>query len=373
MLAQQIILKYPEEFNGFPFKPDVIIIFARTDLDVEKLCKIIKNFYPEARIIGCSGAAQIMPQFPLVVENATVLLGINLPEKSFQIKALDLSVDKESFLKELSSIQNIFPGQFYLSFFAVNRSDFMAVKNFYTALAHLPACYGGVASSDQESQQPFVILDGKIKYNTLGLMVLDSQQLELEHFVFHGWQPIKRYFFITKTNGHDLIEIDDEPALTVYQRYIGDVQQLQKMINDLHLPIMLVEREKNGYIPLAAALNYDNETRTILLANQVKMEKFTFGLPPVNMIEALAEQFDKNTTRIRNPLFTLVFSCIARKNYLRQMAVFEYYEMSRHYSHPLAGFFTCGEIAPYPDSTDTICHNMTLVAVTIGVKGARDE
>jgi hypothetical protein len=97
------------------------------------------------------------------------------------------------------------------------------------------------------------------------------------------------------------------------------------MINDLHLPIMLVEREKNGYIPLAAALNYDNETRTILLANQVKMEKFTFGLPPVNMLEALAEQFDKNTTRLRNPVFTLVFSCIARKKFLQQMTSFEYY------------------------------------------------
>jgi hypothetical protein len=372
MTAQQILLKTPEEFKGFSFRPNVIIIFALTNQDAGKLCKTIQNFYPEAKIIGCSGAAQIMSQFPLVVENETVLLGINLPKKSFQIKALDLSLENELFVKQLATLQNIFPHQFYLSLFALNRTDFMAVKNFYTAQAHLPACYGGVASSARETQQPFVILDGKIKYNTLLLMVLDNQQLEVEHFVFHGWQPIKRYFYITKTDGHSLIEIDDEPALAVYQRYIGDINQLQNMINRLHLPIMLVERENNGYIPLAAALAYDSESQTIQLANQVKMEKFTFGLPPVNMVEKLADHLDQHTTSVHNPIFTLVFSCIARKNYLQQMATFEYYELSRHYSHPLVGFFTCGEIAPYPDSIDTICHNMTLVAVTIGLKGAKN-
>jgi len=186
---------------------------------------------------------------------------------------------------------------------------------------------------------------------------------ELQGHAVSGWKGIGTPKTVTKATGNIVHEIDDEPALDMYNKYlkIGDDPALA-----VEYPLLLIRDDDS--VVLRAVMRV-NEDKSIVYAGTVPDgAKVKFSMPPGSEITDLAiEQMSEFNQQIPSSNAIVLFSCKARHLALGPMVEDEISAIHQLWNAPLIGFFTYGEIGP---ATKAGCdfHNYTLVPVLINEK-----
>jgi len=363
------------EFKNFRIEPTLIIVFFPEKFEVSAFLKQLKERYPKARIIGCSSESITTSELPFVLDEEAVIVGLNLDPNHFDVVEISFELEEEDFNQKLSQLKSRFSKCQYillpaLSFNSVS-NDEKGLKRLNKIINELPYVFGGWAGRNSFAKEPFYIFDGKLKNNGAVVLVLDAERYFVKHFVFHGWLPVERVFHITKASGTEIFEIDEEPALELLKKYGGKYSK--EVGNDLPIPIwtlLMIDREKNNYLPLIAIKAIDEEKKSIRTFLPVKKERFFFAIPDPWMIEKLTKNFsqyiEKEIMQERGELLcAFLFSCTGRKGFYRETIILECRELSFLAKYDYAGFFTWGEIAPPPGDEKSIFHNLTITFVTL--------
>lgn len=208
---------------------------------------------------------------------------------------------------------------------------------------------GGIAGNPADFSG---ILFTKDACSTKGIiaLVIDQDKILINGLAVSGWKPVGTEKKITKSNGSWIYTIDNEPAMNVIQKFLGndiiiDNKQPKGLIpSDLGYPLQF-QRESGSFL-MMPLLIWNTEDKSVMVGGQVRLgESFRFSLPPdFDVIDKVVE-----STRIVKEKdmpdadALIVFSCIGRLGTFGPMISTEIEGLAATWDAPMIGFFSLGE------------------------------
>jgi len=212
--------------------------------------------------------------------------------------------------------------------------------------------FGGV-SGDAIGQGPFSVWQNA-KGVAEGHTQTQINGVKVAVGVSHGLHILNAPQLVSDVQGHDVVKLDDQPALRklqgAYQQYAN--QALEGL--PLHLLMAVtadtVAEIKAGHYQLSTIVSGNEEDASVTLSKSPKIGQYlSWGLREVEAAQADLKLTAENLLRDLNaePDFGMLFSCLGRGPYFydgidRDLAILK----QRFADMPLIGFYGNGEIAP---------------------------
>jgi hypothetical protein len=181
-------------------------------------------------------------------------------------------------------------------------------------------------------------------------LILDRDKVAMSGLAVSGWKPIGTSKKITTCEGTWALTIDNEPAMHVIQKFLGndivrDNPEGSGFIpTDLGYPLQF-ERASGNAI-MKPALFFNPADQSVMIAGGVNEgDRFRFSLPPdFDVIDKVVE-----TTRMskENEMpdadVLIVFSCVGRLGTFGPMISKEIEGLASTWGKPMIGYFSLGE------------------------------
>ncbi len=209
---------------------------------------------------------------------------------------------------------------------------------------------GGVSGDPADFSGVVFTNDASSKGGLLAL-ILDQDKVSISGLAVSGWKPVGTTKTITKSEGSWVFTIDNEPAMKVIQRYLGDEMLISNSqatglppSPDLGYPLQFERASGNAIAKPAIFSNPADQS--IMIAGGVKEgDHFRFSLPPdFDVIDKVIE-----STRIMKEKempdsdVMLVFSCLGRLGTFGPLISTEIEGLASTWGKPMIGYFSLGE------------------------------
>ena len=365
-------------------KADMVFVFSSVSLDPEQVILGVRKGSNNAPLIGCTDAGSITNSGP--AHNAVGVMAISSDKLEFYTglgegikdgaREAGRSVAKEVQKKAKN------PLKIFLMFPDVltgNGADI--VRGVLDVLGeHFPVL-GGAAGDDFLFEKTYQYKDEKVVSGAVAGVGI-SGNFVIGAGVRHGWMPMGTPMIVTKSEGSVVYELDNKPALSIYEDYFGDkAEELKKeplarlaITYPLGIKIPGLDEylirdpitvDDNGAITCAAEIPAGSEIRLMIGSKEKAVEAAE------DAARKLMKDFkDEGAT----PKFVLMFNCIAREKLFGKMANDEIQAVMKIIGHdvPLLGFYTYGEQAPINGEVHDLkkCnskfYNETVVILAVG-------
>ena len=229
---------------------------------------------------------------------------------------------------------------------------------------------GGLAGDAGAFVQTWVLDDEGLSCSRLVCVGLYGESLRLSHGSFGGWTPFGPARKVTRSALNVLYELDGEPALSVYKRYLGE-HAAGLPASGLLFPFSMLGEDHNELGLIRTILGIDEVEGSLTLAGEIDangylklMHASTDAL--VGGAEAAAEMA-RGVARNDGDSLSLLVSCVGRKLVMGGR-VDEEVEAVGAVLGPkttLAGFYSYGEISPGGGVADCKLHNQTMTITCI--------
>ena len=348
-------------------EPDLVLVFAAPGFFQDPAMPgTLGRAFPKARRVGLSTAGEISSQG--VSNDCAVVTAIRFEGSGFSISATDISGMEDSAaagkrladgLKspDLKAVLLLSQGV------AVNGSDLIA--GVVSVLGKGIPLTGGLAGDNGAFARTWALLDDRVSDHLMVAIGFRGENLIFGHGSFGGWQSFGPARRATRAQGNVLYELDGEPALDVYKRYLGEYAQ-GLPASGLLFPFAILSdaREETGLI--RTLLGIDEAEGSLTLAGDIPENGFlklmhasTEAL--VDGAEAAAEAASALMGGERSGLAILV-SCIGRKLVMGDLVDEEVEAVGAVFGQScvLTGFYSYGEISPFLETTECKLHNQTM-------------
>ena len=375
MKIVQAYKKEGEQWNYLNLKielvnPLVLVFGSRLLLEQTTVYDEVKLEFPYAHIIFASTAGEIFDT--QVFDNSITVLAIEFEKSTFEIataNTLDFNKNAKDvgrFLFEKINTKNlkhlfvISEGSF------INGSDL--IKGILGSSKHNFTLSGGLCGDGPFFNKTLASYNENPKEGEVILIGLYGATLEVTTASFGGWLPFGPERIITKSEGNILYEIDGQPALDLYKKYLGEKAN---KLPQASLQYPLNVKGKNQPQPVVRTiLNIDNSNQSMILAGDAEVgSQVQLMMSSVDGIVDGAQKATLHAQKHRlNPSeLALVVSCVGRKIVLNQRVEEEIEEVKSILGNDtkISGFYSYGEIAPYPNQTGCELHNQTMTLTLI--------
>lgn len=357
-----------------PFTPQLVLFFGGRAL-VEDGTRFseAKAFYPNAHIISCSTAGEILDT--QVQDESVSLTAIQFQQTTLKFAQKNIDNYEASFEVGTQLARELIgEGLVHVFVFSdgLHVNGTQLVKGLNEALGAAVSVTGGLSGDGSDFKKTFVGLDEHGTEKNVVAVGLYSSHLKIGYGSLGGWDTFGLERTITKSHNNILFELDGKPALTLYKEYLGD-QAAGLPSTALLFPLRL-QTQSNG---VEAEV-----VRTILAVNEADQSMTFAGDMPqgarVNLMKANFERLidgasgagSKSVEQFGTviPELAILISCVGRKLVLKER-VEEEVEAVRAAigtGPAIAGFYSYGELCPTA-STDKQCelHNQTMTITTL--------
>jgi hypothetical protein len=367
---EEIFAQCDEALDGVPAK--AALVFATHDTDHERLLERMAERYPGIAITGSSSTGEVSSRLGFEEDSIVVALfasdvvgfavGVGTGVRSDPARAA-----AEAVAAAMASACG--EPRLCIAIPYAGRSDPPALLRWLRAeLGDGVPILGGAASNDAPSDPDVEAFQyaGTSVYNDAVPILLFLGDLAFSFGVATGWRPLGPRATVTRSSGPWVQEIDDEPALAFYERYLGGsdpaianpLAVFEPDSERFYLRAPVSTNPETGAIAVTATIP---EGSTVQLSVAVTDEIFD---GTKEALSTALERFPQG----RAPDAALVFSCAIRKYLLGTQTGTEA-TLAREMlgpDVPFAGFYCFGEIAPVASVDETRFHNETIVAVLLG-------
>lgn len=365
--------------------PNCVVVFASVRFDQPELLRGIRSVTGNAALVGCTDAGEITNKGP--AEKSVAVMAVSSDQIQFttglgeNIKA----GAREAGRAVAQQIKDKAPDPFRAfvmlpDVLTGNGAD--TVRGVLDVLgAHFPVV-GGAPGDDFLFEKTYQYQDDRVVSGAVAGLGL-SGNFSMGIGVRHGWVPIGMPMKVTKADGAVLHELDNRPAISIYEDYFGkEAEELRKealarmaITYPIGLKIPEYEEEylirdpitvdEKGSITCAAEIPEGSEVRLMIGSKEKAVEAAE------DAARHLMKEFEI-TKKI--PKFVLMFNCIAREKLFGQKAIDEIQAVMRIIGEnvPLLGFYTYGEQAPLGgevrniEKCDPRFYNETIVVFAVG-------
>jgi hypothetical protein len=194
---------------------------------------------------------------------------------------------------------------------------------------------------------------------------LSGSALTVGHGSAGGWVPFGPERLVTRASGNVLYELDHQPALELYKRYLGEEAE-QLPASALLYPLIIRRRDRPAEPIVRTIVGIDEATRAMTFVGDIP-EGSVAQLMRAS-IEQLVDGAAAAATAAkveRDRGFAILVSCIGRKLLMGQRTGDEVDAAAQVLGSkfPALGFYSYGEIAPCASGLADL-HNQTMTITT---------
>lgn len=131
---------------------------------------------------------------------------------------------------------------------------------------------GGLAGDGGAFQQTWTLSDQGVSPKQLVAMGFVGDHIQMRHGSFHGWQPFG-YCCVTRCDHNVLYELDGEPALDIYKRYLGDYAK-DLPGSGLLFPFEMLGQDLTAVGLIRTILGIDESNGSLILAGDIEPDGY---------------------------------------------------------------------------------------------------
>ncbi|CAN4273553.1 COG3287 Uncharacterized conserved protein [Methylophilaceae bacterium] len=337
-----------------------------------KLQGFLKSRYPTAQLVGCTTSGEISPNG--VFDDSIQITAIQWEKTVQRVAQTKMNGMQSSFeaaaglAKQLKadSLRTVLVISDGLN---VNGSELL--KGFQSVLGEIPIV-GGLAGDGGAFVKTLQLFNDTISNNLVIAVGLYGPALITSSGALGGWKPYGPPRTVTKSEKNVVFEMDGKPALPLYRMYIGEAFSKGLPGTGLKFPLAVIEEGKRDVEKIRTLLAIDSKNNSLTFAGNVE-EGETVRLCQTNhdklvdgagaAANLVMDGLSDNKTNQTG--LALCVSCVGRKGVMAEL-VGDEIKLVKQILGPqtsITGFYSYGELAPRPNTTDSVLHNQTM---TIG-------
>lgn len=241
------------------------------------------------------------------------------------------------------------------------------VEGLRSVLGGAVVIVGGLAGDGADFKETLVGLHGVTASQSLAAIGLYGEDLSLGSSSFGGWDafgPVRR---ITKASGTVLYELDGQPALALYKRYLGE-EAANLPASALLFPLAIRRDGEDAETLTRTIVGVDEDTQSLTFAGEMPqgwsaqlmrgtVDRIVSGAAEAAQAAGIASAEPDGSLGI-------LVSCIGRRLMLGQRVHEEVEAVADEWPGvPVVGFYSYGEIGPHGVTGRCTLHNQTMTAL----------
>jgi hypothetical protein len=354
---------------------DLVFFFGtRQSLASGERYRELRAIFPKAHVVGCSTGGQIHDDDVSDDEIAVVALQFGATKVRMiselvigaaQSRMCGEKIGARLLADDLSGVMVLSDG------LNVNGSEL--VDGITKMIGDTVPLTGGLAGDGANFQETLVGADCAPRSHLVAAVGFYGAAIRLGNGSAGGWDVFGPRRRITRSVGNVLFELDGQPALDLYERYLGD-EASGLPGSALLFPLQIHEAERPDHAVVRTVLAIDREARSMTFAGDVP-ERWTAQLMRGNFDrlaagagEAARQAGAGRTATDDADAVAILVSCIGRRLLMGQRVTEELEAAAAELGPRVArlGFYSYGEIAPHAASGVCELHNQTMTVTLIG-------
>lgn len=357
--------------NGSVQNPQLVLVFGNREIvSHDQIFNDLKNKYPNADIIISSTAGEIVNTG--FADNSIVATTIEFEHTQLNTCQVNIADFENSFeaatqivsnlcQKELNHVFIVADGQL------INGSELVNGLNQFKDKKVLTT--GGLAGDEYEFNETLVGLNNTPSKGNIVAVGFYGDRLQIGFGSKGGWDSFGPERMITKSKGNVLYELDNQNALDLYKKYLGEAAK-ELPSSALFFPLS-IKAEGTEELLVRTILSICEETKSMTFAGN--MPEGTIAQMMKHNSDRLiggAEQAAENCITDKNesePELAILISCVGRRIVLGQNIEEEIEVIRGQFGNKtiLTGFYSYGEIAPFNNLSKCELHNQTMTITTL--------
>jgi hypothetical protein len=330
----------------------------------------LKTAYPDAIIASCSTGGEIVGRDVLDDAASAALIRFdhsNVTSTQTSVETVDdsfmagLRLGKDLTREDLRCVIVLSDG--------LHVNGARLVEGLRAALPDDVVIAGGLAGDGAAFQETFVGLNVAPTSKQLVAIGLHGARLNVSASSMGGWDVFGPERRITRAEGSVLYELDGQPALALYKKYLGE-EAAHLPASALNFPLS-IRRDQGDEEPL---------TRTIVGVNEDDQSLIFAGEMPqgwtAQLMRGVCDRIVTGAAGAARAVqidevngdesLGLLISCIGRKLMLGQRVQEEVEAVCDEWpGTPVVGFYSYGEIGPHGATGRCTLHNQTMTALLL--------
>lgn len=362
-------------------KAQLVLYFGeRSQLQDSNLFTDLQKMYPRAKIVGCSTGGEIL--HGEVADESCVFSAVSFDHTKVKTVYSDISAEKSQKVGEYLAKQLINEEDLSALFLLsdglnVNGSELIKGINEILGPNSPVVVSGGLAGDGDRFQETLVGCNGPAKSGQVVAIGFYGRRLHVRTGTEGGWKNFGPKRLITKSKGSVLYTLDDQPALDLYKKYLGnEAENLPG--SALYYPLLVYKEgvEEDGVIRTILSINEQEKSMTFAGdLPEGSIAKFMWGKFD-DLIDSAGQSGQTAKAPDNKESLSFMISCIGRKLLMGQHVIGEVESAAQSLgekNHHM-GFYSYGEIAPGSlgnkgqgknCSTQSFLHNQTMTITTL--------
>ncbi len=354
--------------------PDLLLVFGGVrHFERAGFTELLRGVFPRAAVAGCSTAGEITREG--VLEDHVVLTALKFQHPAFRVVTapLDRMEDSLDAGRRLGKgLASPFEGQSLHSVLlfgqGVRVNGSALIQGLADQIGPEVSISGALAGDGGAFVRTYTISGEGVSSHCAVAVGFYGDSIQVRTASAGGWLPFGPVRRITRASHNVLYELDHEPALDVYRRYLGEwAKDLPE--SGLLFPICVLDPDVHETGLIRTLLGIDESSRSLVLAGDVQehtdarfMHADTEGLLEGARAAARSALGDGTP-----PDLALLFSCVGRKLVLGGRADQEIESVAEELNGGtvLAGFYSHGEIGPHAGCFGSRLHNQTMTVTLL--------
>ena len=302
--------------------PQLGLLFGNVNYFIKnELGREIHKTFPDMILAGCSTAGEITND--RILDQSLVLTLIEFEKTGVKAEAVHFK-DVQQVLQAGRTLGKKLPkkGLSHAIVLSegldINGSDL--VKGIADELPEGVQLTGGLAGDDDNFEQTYVLLNERSERDLLVLVGLYGVAVEIGHGCYGGWDPFGPDRLVTEAEQNILYKLDDQPALELYKKYLGEYADNLPSSGLLFPLLILDEDRKTGLV--RTILGIDEEKNALIFAGDIPQGSYARLMKSnhYRLIDGAQQSAVESVEPLdnKNPDLALIFSCVGRKLVLKQ-------------------------------------------------------
>ncbi len=353
-------------------KPNLVLVFAApVFFEQSDFGLIFSECFPESCVVGCSTAGEICDGG--VLQNNCVVTAIRFDHTSVVTMSTPLADMADSREAGRRLAEGLFdPDLKAVMIFGqgLNINGSALIEGLTEKLGSAIPITGGLAGDNGAFTKTWTIGSQGVSDRNIVVIGLLGNRLQFHHGSFGGWEPFGPARKVTRCQGNVLFELDGEPALPLYKRFLGDYAN-NLPASGLLFPFAIMDEDRATVTLIRSILGISEKKGGLILAGEIEqngylkmMHATTDSLVHGALTAArkVSQMFDSSKGGL-----AILISCVGRKLVMLDRVNDEIEAVSSLLSDKtaLTGFYSYGEICPLGPATSSKLHNQTMTVTYI--------
>ena len=349
--------------------PQLVLVFGSIKLlDQAPLLAQLAQRFSDAERVGCSTAGEVFTTG--VAQGSLVVTALHFDHPSFRVATTELTGMKASHEAGARLAQGLAAPDLkavWVFCQGVNINGSALVTGMVSQLGHGVQICGGLAGDDGAFKTSLTLCNAGASATRLVAIGFYGDKLIHGHGSFGGWHAFGPERKVTRCDGNVLYELDGEPALSVYKRYLGEHAKGLPS-SGLLFPFEMTGRLQSPDSRVIRTILGINETSgSLILAGEIDLGcqlrlMYSHTDKLIDGAREAAHLTRQPLPPHGGPSLALLVSCIGRKLVMGTRVAEEVNAVARvlEGNVSLAGFYSYGEISPDADTLQCELHNQTM-------------